>query len=146
MTGHDDELTPAASRLRDRARRTATRPARSAMIWLVGLALIGLGGLGVLIGVTLLEDLTSHGEEGPVVALAATAVLVAVIEVASGIGVLVGAGWSPHAARAVCVVSVVAGVAGLLNEGPPATMIGILVNVVLLVALSGEKVRAWCGG
>ncbi|MEV4510059.1 hypothetical protein AB0K00_13980 [Dactylosporangium sp. NPDC049525] len=146
MSGHDDELTPADRRLLDRARRAAVRPARSAMIWWVGLALIVLGGLGVLISAILLEDLTSHGEEGAVVAVTATAVLVSAIEVASGAGVLAGAGWSRNAARAVCVLSILAGLVGLLNGGSPATVLGLAVNFVLLVALSGEKVRAWCGG
>lgn len=146
MTGHEDEPTAAERRLHERARRAEVRPARSAMIWLVGLALIVLGGLGVLIGATLLEDLTSHGEEGAIVALTATAVLVAGIQVVSGAGVLAGGGWAPQAARAVCVVAVVGEVVSLLNEGPPAAVLGILVNIVLLVALSGEKVRAWCGG
>lgn len=116
--GEHDELTPADRRLLARARRDAARPARSAMIWSVGLALIVLGGLGVIISATLLGDLTSHGEEGVVVALAATAVLVSAIEVASGAGLLAGAGWSRDAARAVCVVSLLAGLVGLLNGGP----------------------------
>ncbi len=145
MTEHEDNLTPAESRLHARARRTEVRPVRSATIWLVGLTLIGLGGLGLLISVTVLNDLTSHGEEGPVVALAATAVLVAAIQVASGGGILAGAGWAPNAARAVCVAGLAGGVIGLLNGGPPATMIGILLNVALLVALSGDSVRDWCG-
>jgi hypothetical protein len=147
MAGHDDEeQTPADRRLHQRAIRTGARQDRSAAVWVVGLALALLGGLGLLVSATLLHDLVSHSDEGAVVALAATAVLVSVIEVAAGIGVLAGAGWSRGAAQAVCVAGLLAGLVGLLNGGPAATALGLLVNIALLVALSGEKVRAWCGG
>ena len=142
--GEHDELTPADRRLLARARRDAARPARSAMIWSVGLALIVLGGLGVIISATLLGDLTSHGEEGVVVALAATAVLVSAIEVAGG---------APGRCRLVprCRPR------GLRRQPPrrpgradqrgasgdrarPPGELRAARRVV------GEKVRAWCGG
>jgi hypothetical protein len=145
MSGFDDDVTPADRRLRDRAQRIETPRARTPVIWVVGLAVIVLGALGLLISITLLQDATDHGDEGALAAIAATSVLVSAIQVASGIGVLVGAGWARHAARIVCVVNLLSGLFGLLNGASPVTVLGILLNIVLLVALSGEKVREWCG-
>jgi hypothetical protein len=143
MTAPDEEeLTPAERRLR---KRTVARPAtRSGMIWVVSIALVLLGALGALISGTLLEDLTSHGDEGLAVGAAWLALLLSTVQAASGIGVFVGASWSRDGARSVCVINLVVGLFLLLNEGGPATLLGLCVNFVLLVALSGEKVRAWC--
>jgi len=144
MTSPDEEgLTPPERRPRNRP--TASPPRRSGMIWFVALPLGLLGLLGVIISGKLFDDQISHGEEGFGPAVAAIAVLVSVCQVACGIGLFVGAGWSRNGARTVCVINLVAGLFVLLNGAAPVAAVGLILYFVLLVALSGEQVRDWCG-
>jgi hypothetical protein len=139
----DEELTPAERRLRS---RPVVEPERTAVVWVVAIALVLVAALGIVVGALIFQDLTSHGEEGASVALAATAVVLAAIQLASGVGVFVGAGWARPAALILCVVNLIAGLLSMLDgTSPPATLLGLVVNFALLLALSGEKVRAWCG-
>jgi len=144
MTSPDeDDPTPAERHPRNRP--TVSKPRRTGMIWFVALALSLLGLLGVLISAKLFNDQISHGEQGFGPAVAAIAVLVSVCQVACGIGIFIGAGWSRNGARTACVINLAAGLFIVLNGANPAAAVALIFYFILLVALSGDQVRTWCG-
>ena len=115
--------------------RFKARPARSGMIWSMSLA------VALLSALTGFAGLYVYDQEPLVGALT---VLLAAFQFACAVGLFAGAGWSRNGARTVCVLHLLGGLFVMLNAPSIYALAWLAVNFVVLVALSGEKVRDWC--
>ena len=111
------------------------------------MALVLIGLLFTSAGVMGFADAIKHGDEDAQFP-SLLAALLGVLTILFAGALFFGAPWGRTGALAVCVITFVAAVAGLMLEAisTGAAMIVFVVTLCMFFALLGQKAHAWTGG
>ena len=125
-----------------------TRPASATLI-MVGLVLLGLLGLAYVSLVWELDvvDPLDHGQDVPalIYILCVLQALTSLAMIGAGILVRRGREWGRMLGLAACGFSAIGGLLGLLVKVTPTIVIGVVLYLALIGALSRSDVKQWCG-
>jgi hypothetical protein len=115
----------------------------------VAAVLILFGALGIILGVFDIYVLNSHLSRGKVISGEArvavyAALALGLLEIVVGSFVLRpgGRGWIRSAAIAICALGVVGDIASLAS-GTAQTVVGLVVNIAIIVALTRNQAKEW---
>jgi len=130
------------------ARQRPPRPdVRPRSVWVLSSLLVLVGVAGALVSAILLADAIDHGDED-VVPFAVAGLVMAALQIASGVGLFVGVRWGRTGALLICAASILLVVAPVLGDAEfgPGQWFGVVFYGSMLFALTSENVHRWTSG